>query len=307
MGGVGSGKTFGSQQIVGVSVGGFSDASDYIAKGSAFNSHLLSVPLWCVDDETQASSEASQAFFKATMKKLTANQTHMNNEKFRVASMTTWAGRVICTANLDFLSSRVLGNLSDGSFDKVSVFRCYEDPDKDNANNNAFFKDRDSLIPRVTAELPHFLRWLINWTPPDGVKTDSRYGVASYHEKTLVDQAAQGTREAPFFELLVEGLQNYFEANPEAADWRGTTTRVARMISQNPANENMVRGIRLESTHRYLDMIHRSGRIGCYVTSDSMKNRVWIFPRDARISGKPEGEYVSPAPETNTINNPYGK
>lgn len=309
MGGVGSGKTFGSQQIVGVSMGGFIDASDFIAKGGAFNSHLLSVPLWCVDDDKEVSTEQHQAFFQASIKKLTANQTHLHNEKFRVASMTTWAGRVICTANLDFMSSRVLGNLANGTLDKISVFRCYEDEDaRTNSQNNTFFKNRDLLVPRVEGELPHFLKWLTDWTIPDSVRADSRYGVASFHEASLIEQAAQGTREAPFFELLVEELRAYFETNPDAKEWRGTTTRVARMISSNPANDTVVRGMRLESAHRYLDLVHRSKRIQCYVTSDAMKNRIWVFPRDPRLlEVAPARVLPQGIPEENTANNPFAK
>jgi hypothetical protein len=36
------------------------------------------------------------------------------------------------------------------------------------------------VADNIQPELPFFLRWLLNWIPPDNVLGDSRYGVQTY-------------------------------------------------------------------------------------------------------------------------------
>lgn len=273
MGGVNVGKTLFSRGFVGRIMGGFADASAYLINGGGFNSELIEVPIWSVDDETMGESTASQNNFQAMLKKTAANQTLQYNKKFEVGCTTEWAGRIICTTNLDYVSSRALGPMDNSSMDKISIFRCAS------RAGRCIFPNRHVLATILEKELPYFLRWLLEWDPPPEVLRDVRYGYVAYHEPSLLDQAHQSNKVAPFKELLFETLQDYFTQNPEAREWRGTLTQLTRLLCMNPLNDTIIRNLRLEQTSRYLEMIQRENLIECSVDTGAVKTRVWIFPR----------------------------
>lgn len=274
MGGVGIGKTLFNRHIVGDSVGGFVDAADFIVNGGTFNSHLLAAPLWCLDDDTPAGSPQAVLRTTSMLKKLVANQQMVNNEKFQVAGMAEWMGRIIITTNLDFVSSRVVGSLDNSSLDKTNLFRCH-------ANPQFKFPDRRELMQILERELPYFLRYLLDWTPPDYVERDVRYGYASYQEASLLDQTHQSGSAAPFKELLVEALAEWFKANPDAACWTGTTTQLMRVLLHNPLNDFVLKSMRLESVNRHMEQVQREGLIKCEVSTGHYKTRIWKFFRAA--------------------------
>lgn len=270
MGEAGTGKTLVSRHIVGKSVGGFSDASAYLARGATFNSELVEMPLWCVDDETMAESQYAQQNFSAMLKKTTANQEIAHNKKFEVATMTEWQGRIIVTTNVDYISSKALGPMDNTSLDKISIFRC-------GSATRGMFTSRAETAAAIDRELPYLLRHLLNWSPPAHIARDSRYGFAAFHEKTLLDQAHQGSKAAPFKELLLEALDQWFSLNPGQTEFRGSVTQIVRLIVMNPANDIVLRSLRLEQTARYLEMIQREGILKCAVENGPDKTRVWVF------------------------------
>jgi hypothetical protein len=272
MGGAGIGKTLANREIIGRSVGAHTDASDFLIKGAPFNSELFESPLWCVDDEQAGDSESSRQSFQSMLKKVTANQTFKHNKKFEVATMTEWMGRVVCTTNLDFVSSRLLGSMDNTSADKTSIFRCA-------AESKIVFPPRQKVIETINTELPCLLRWLVDWTPPLDIPRNPRYGYGSYHEPSLLSNAKQGSKSAPFKELLVEALQNYFRDNPEAESFKGSVTKIIRMLHLNPLNDSVLRTLRLEQTSRYLEAIQREGQLKCEVVSGDMDERIWVFKK----------------------------
>lgn len=272
MGGADVGKTLTSRAMVGRAVGGFVDASDFLLHGASFNSELFESPLWCVDDDNPGENSAKQASYFAMMKKVAANQQFKHNKKFEVSVMTEWAGRVICTTNLDYVSSRMLGPMDDTSMDKTNIFRCSKE-------SKIIFPTRHELIKIIDRELPFFLRWLLDWSPPDYVKRHVRYGYAAYHEPTLLDQSHQSARTAPIKELLIDTLRDFFGQNPEATEWRGTVVQLLRLMLSNPLNDFILRSIRLEQVNRYLEQIQREKLLPCDAETGEMKTRTWIFRR----------------------------
>lgn len=273
MGGVGVGKTMTSHAIIGRSVGGAIDASSFLLGNEPFNSELLEVPLWCSDDETMGESAQTQAVFSAMLKKTAANSSFHYKKKFEVGAATEWMGRIIVTTNLDYISSRALGPMDNSSLDKTNVFRCANE-------GKLVFPNRHVLSGIIDRELPYLLRWLLQWDPTtEGVKTDVRYGYKAHHEPGLLEQAHQGSKAAPFKELLYEALFDYFRGNLEATAWRGSLTQLSRLLISDPRNESIIRSLRLEQTQRYLEMIQRDGSLRCSVETGPLKTRVWIFER----------------------------
>lgn len=270
MGPPGGGKTLGSRKVIGASVGGALDASDFLTRSNDFNSQMFHRAVWAIDDETMGESASTQAFFHASLKKATANQQFMSHKKYGVPTMTEWMGRIIVTTNLDHVSSRSLGGMDNSSKDKTSLFRC-------SAACEAIFPSREILEATIRNELPYFLRWLLDWEVPAHIQRHIRYGYASYHEPTLLDQAHQSGKSAPFKELLLEALTQHFVDNPRATTWRGTTTALLRLINSNPQNDFVMRSIKLEQTNRYLEMISKEGFIKCSVEMGPLKIRIWVF------------------------------
>lgn len=293
MGGVGVGKTLTNREIVGGSVGGFADASGFIVHNESFNMHLFEVPLWCLDDDTTNSDyAASQARTQAILKKLVANKDFMCNQKFRNAGMTEWSGRIVATTNLDFASTRLVGTGENGSSDKISMFKCAR-------LAKLQYPERNELIKILNAERPYFLRWLLEYNPPDYVIRSTRFGYASYQEPSLLEQAHQTSRHTPFKELLMEALLKHFEDNPTATEWRGTVTQLQRMLAFNPQNEIVLRSLKLDQINRYLEHVERGGDIKCRVETGPLKTRVWVFEK---FSITPPPEPVILEPSTNQIN-----
>jgi hypothetical protein len=279
MGGVGTGKTLVSRQVIGVSIGGYMDASDYLVNGANFNSHLMNYGLWCLDDDTPSNSPAANAKLHAMFKKTAANQQHISNEKFEKSAMCEWAGRICCTTNLDHVSARIVGPMDNSSLDKTCLFRCAKEP-------KIVFPSRTEVARLIAAELPYFLRYLLDWSPPDFVERDSRYGYKSFHEPSLLDQTHQSNPMAPFKELLIESLNDYFANSPDAPCWRGTVSQVIKLIISNPLNESVMRSIRLEQTSRYLEQIQKEALLKCRTEVGPMKTRIWVFDRPEGNSPK---------------------
>ncbi len=288
MGGTGTGKTAMSRLVVGRAVGGFVDASDHLINGNQFNSEVYEAPLWCSDDDTSGESQSTHARFQAIWKKSAANQQFKYHKKYEVPLTIDWQGRIICTTNMDFVSSRMVGSMDNSVIDKTSLFRCVSE-------SRFIFPARADMVAIIERELPYFLRWLLDWAPPEiegggpyhinenGIVThvarDVRFGYRSFQEASLLDMAHQTSRASAFKELLIASLRVFFESDKSAAEWRGTSTELIQLLHNNPLNESIIRSLRLEQTPRYLEFIHREGILKCAVETGEMKTRIWVFKR----------------------------
>lgn len=294
MGGVGVGKTFLNRELIGKSVGGFVDAANHIIKGGEFNVHMYEVPHWCIDDDTVSDSPQAQSNIQVVLKKSVANHDFLVNKKFNNSGMTCWMGRIICTTNLDQVSSRLLGPLDNSSMDKICVMRCKRE-------SSFKFPEREVMGKQSAQELPFFLRWLVDWEPPAEVERDNRFGYKSFHERSMLEQSTQSSRVAPFKEILIGVLDDYFKQEPQETEWRGTVTKLIQTIHMNPLNEAVVRTLRLEQINRYLEQVEKEGLLKCRTEAGKMNTRVWIFNRlDGDLPTMP----IAPAPLSTTNNKP---
>lgn len=272
MGKTNMGKTLTGRGIVGKLLGGFVDASGYMLGNTSFTSELHEVPIWCIDDDTSSENPQSHARFQAIWKKVAANQEFLHNKKFEVPLTIVHPVRIVCTLNMDVVSSRVMGSLDDSSLDKTNLFRCASEC-------KIKFPPREVTEKIIDKELPYFGRWLIDHEPPEHVEREVRYGYKSYQDESLLDRARQSGKSAPFKALLIECLRAYFQREPKATEWRGPVPALIRELQFNPGNETVLRLLRLEQTDRYLEMIQREGLLKCRTETGAMKVRLWVFPR----------------------------
>lgn len=273
MGGVGIGKTFVNRRLVGESVGGYVDASDYLVSGAQFNSHLFQKGMWVLDDDSPSGSVQATNRVHMMFKKIAANQQFLCNAKFQNAVMLEWMGRIGITTNLDFLSARIFGPFDNGTLDKMSLFRCAK------TSTFQFPADRRETDKIVTEELPCLLRSLEDWEPPPEIPRDNRYGYAAVQEKSLLDQTYQSSPTASFKELLIEFLMLFFREETKADYWEGTVSMLMRAVCLAQNNEVMLRSVRIEVVSRYLEQIQREQSIRCEVRKGLHNTRIWRFYR----------------------------
>lgn len=271
-GGVGIGKTLLNRHIIGATMGGGIDASNYV-RGDAFGGHMFLYPVWCLDDETIIDDEKSRTQFAAFVKKLAANQEFCYHQKFERPVQIEWMGRFICTLNLDFISCRALPPMDNSSSEKISVFRCSELPP-------IHYPDRYEIQQILAREMPHLCRFLADFAVPDKARSsESRYGVRAYAEPTLVERAQQTNQVAPFRELLIVALKQLFSDSPTLKGYEGSATQIHHMLLSNPMNVEVMRALRINMISRFLETMERSGDLGISSSTDSFHVRQWRFPR----------------------------
>lgn len=273
MGAVGIGKTLLARYIIGALMGGFTDASSYIVDNDQFTAHLFENGVWCLDDDTPANSPYAVQMMTSKMKKMTANTEFVSNEKFLKKAHLEWIGRMITTANTDSASARILGPMDQSVLDKTTVLACVTKP-------VMVFPSRDYIESRLVIELPNFARFLMDYARPAFIKDDPRWGIAAIQDKELLNMAHQSSPIAPFKEILIAVLREYFSSKSDVSLWRGTLTDLLKLIASDPMNEFIMRSIKIEQANRYIEQLQKEGTLK--VTAETVAGgvRVWTFFRD---------------------------
>jgi hypothetical protein len=269
----GCGKTLLNRSVVGVSVGGYADASNFLVDGCSFNSELYDKGMWVLDDDTPSTNQKAQNRLASWLKKMAANQQHMVNGKFLKSCMVDFSGRIGCTTNVDFMSMRAIGPMDNNSMDKMMLLRC-------NPNPGFVFPSRKEIVQYLENELKFYLRFLLDWEPPEHCIRDNRYGYVAHHEQIILDQVHQTSPSATFKELLIAFLDRWFEGNPKEPFWEGTVSGLLAGIISTDCNEYIVRHMRLESVSRYLEQVQREGAFKVEVHQGRHNTRLWRFHRD---------------------------
>lgn len=206
------GKTLLSNVILSRIFGGHADASSFLSGEDSFNSHLFTKAVWTVDDVVPLSNRRSHMKFSAQIKKMAANRTFSVREKYRVDQFIEWNGRIVVTCNTDPESIRILPDVDLSNRDKINLFRTAK---------RSSFVFPDNVAEIIDAELPFFLRWLLGWKPPGHVVGDTRFGVKTYCEDSLMEAARQSSSAYSFLEVMLK----FFEGQEEVF-WQGSATEL---------------------------------------------------------------------------------
>jgi hypothetical protein len=216
LGPTGRGKTLLTNKIVGGAVGGFSDASAYLSGATAFNKDLCGSAAWVIDDQTAAATYADQRKFVELTKRCVANPRLEYHAKYADAIPLPWAGRVMMSLNLDAQSLAALPTLDSSNRDKIIALRvCGKHKPNFGANHY--------VEATINRELPHFLRWLLDWTPPAWVRDSSRFGVKTYVD-SFIEAAAYDNSSRSAIAEMVEFFAKRVRDTVKDAAWRGTLT-----------------------------------------------------------------------------------
>ena len=206
------------------------DASKFIVNGEKNSGSYLEKPIMTIDDGEASHSLNARAQYAGRLKQICANPDMAYDQKYDKADQVRWLGRVVVTMNDDPDSLQMLPDLQQHLIDKLIVLKV--------KRPSFSFPTNEEIESIIKLELPHFLQWLIDWEPPAGLLGENRFGVMSYVEHDIKQEAVGSTPDECFLELVRAFFYEYAEVNPEATTWTGTPTDMVKALLECEAIPN---------------------------------------------------------------------
>lgn len=223
-GGPSQGKTLLNWRIVGAALGGFSDATAYLQGKTSFNKTAAEHPIWSLDDPTGHIDYDKHKAFGEAIKAHVANPRVSYHPKHKDSIEIPWYGRLFMTCNTDPQSLGVLPPMDNAVADKIMLFKLtdYQHPFGTNREVEAI----------LATELPHFLRWLMEYSPPDEVlwHENKRFGVKPYHNPDMLHTAVEDNPATKLVEVLDLWAASIRRDDKKLTEWKGTATELYRSL-----------------------------------------------------------------------------
>lgn len=222
------GKTFFTTGLLSRLMGGCTDGSEYIVRGSQWTDQMAKWPVLTVDDDEHGSSPDAHQKFSALVKKLVANQSLSFNGKWQATGQVDWNGRIVICCNDDPESLRMLPNLDHGTLDKLSLLLVAKD------SPFVFPADRQDITRRVEAELPFFARFLLDFKVPEAAidRKNTRFFLLPYRHPGLCAHANRGGATYTTFELIASFLDEYRVEFADRTTWEGSAIQLFKCLAQ---------------------------------------------------------------------------
>lgn len=294
VGGTGLGKTFLMRKIIGALVGGFTEAKEWIYGQTTFNSDLFENALWCIDDGGNPKGANGHRAMSEAFKRLAANDSFYCNEKFRKGSMVSWSGRAMMSCNTDAESIRNLPNMDLSNQEKINLFLV----NSERSDGFQFPEDRAATAEIVARELPFFARFLLDYVTPEHCRAESgRFGVAHYHEPSLLTSANQASNNGTITEIIHEWMRRYFTVdNPNADSWCGSGLQFHQEVLRDPSLTEAMRPYPVQTLTRALSALAEKRVFKIVVRNDGLLRMFEIF-RDERYPKRPVRKETIPQTE----------
>ena len=193
----GTGKSFLSLEVMSSIFGGYANAAKHFVEDSHFNDSIFEKALWALDDQTILGDARKHRKFSALVKACVANPSMPYAAKYGYEGEAPFWGRFVATLNDDPVSLGIIPDTGLSLLDKVVLLRTSDIPADVSAN-------RRQNHETVVAELPYFLRWLINWTPTTDFEMDSRFGFKATHDAATLDEVKSVSDTAVIEDALAE-------------------------------------------------------------------------------------------------------
>jgi hypothetical protein len=134
-------------------------------------------------------------------------------------------------------------------------------------------------------ELPAFAAFLLAYEIPAACRGSSRYGIVSYHEKSLLETAEQSSRTASFHEIVEDWAVGYFTDKPKEEQWEGTAWQWIKHLHQSDVTlASALRSLTAESVSRQFMALKAKG--ADIDSKSSRTSRVWIIKRPKHLFKK---------------------
>lgn len=201
------------------------------------NDGLAEYPVWSYDDE-KVRNDKEHDDFTNFVKQTAALGSIRFNPKHSKEFYSIWRGLQFSACNEDGQSARQLPNMDTSTLDKIQLFRV---------NNGFEFLPEAESVKRLSIELPHFARWLVNWKIPPHCIGKARFGVIPYHDPHLLRMAYENGANYEFSEMLGLFLRNFQDqkkANGEdVTEWVGSSSQlVVELGNWNTAAARLYNG-----------------------------------------------------------------
>lgn len=212
------GKTLLSKRIVSGLVGGSEDASSYLTGREKFNANLVARPLWRVDDTSSASDWRENRKMTDLIKRSVANPFIESREMYCSPAEVEWNGRLMISLNEDANSLSIVPQQDSSNRDKVIGLQVSGTASKS-------FPPNDVLEALITDELPHFAKFLLDWTVPANMPTNARYGVDAWFHPKLRDAARDNSPTQAVMETIDLFAKLHRDSNGSPL-WTGTAAEL---------------------------------------------------------------------------------
>lgn len=277
----GCGKNLISEAILPMIFGGMAPNPYRFLMGETdFSDDIFAAPILAINDE-DAPPEHKKTIFEQKVKGMVANNVQSFHPKFMKKVLIEWCGRLVATLNDGPKDLGVLPMLHPSTFHKMSFFGARK-------HNHPFY-DRLKNREILEAELPHFLRWLIDvYELPAEVERKDRFGVNPFHDPFLVRANRQEQISYNLLELLGAWMHDDKWYN-KAVAWSGTPTDLIRDLSRDETLEVLLKSWDPTKLSRALGDLARAGVPGVELDPEH-KGRKYILTKDkilATIKGMP--------------------
>lgn len=244
-GGVGLGKSFFAEQIVGNLMGGTQEATQYFIEGSQFTDDLTNKPVLLIDDKACDTDSRARAKFTMRVKALVAKAKITHHAKFQTPVEIPYRGRLIVCCNDDPQSLSVLPNLDAATTDKIIMLRL--------GNVKFRFDSIEQNAIWVARELPYFARFLMGWIIPQEMQ-DDRFGTKAFQHESMKQAVAEHGVANTVVEILAKVFDEMSACDENGEDGRFTgtvTDLMATIRSAGQAGQDYVKEIGNSARLRY--------------------------------------------------------
>lgn len=228
------GKSVHAKCILGRLFRSLADASAYLHGHDSFGGELFESFLLRSDDNGLFVDARTRGVAAERMKVLAANTEHRSHTKFKMPILTHWCGRLCVTVNDDPDSLSALPEITRSVEGKISLWRTSSMP------SPVFTRDRTLVDEALDREVAFFARWLLEHPPHSlGVELDPRFGVAAYHDASLLRESRSQSSSSMVADLIDRARKGMRLDKP----WRGSIVDLRLLLAAEPAVESLVRTI----------------------------------------------------------------
>lgn len=245
----GVGKNFLTECLYGASMGGYSDASDYVLGTTRFNARLFEVGVWTLNDTVTKGNPQERSIFSKFLKKLAANHQHIFEGKFKDSFALDWQGRILVTLNTDPMSLAILPDIDINNTDKISLFKT----------SDKVLDDKDAA-EHARKEMGALCSFLLNWELPEHCIGNARWGVRNYLHADLAVEASNSGSTASFGEILSLFVRESFASDRHLECLEGSATWFLQQLLMSDTIREMLRGtVSANSIGKHMGALAASG------------------------------------------------
>ena len=198
----------------------------YMTGQTTFNADMFAGVHQMIEDESAPAMFQSKDLFTQRLKELVASDVKRCHPKNKQALLLRPLMRLTMSLNDDPENLALLPRLSRAFEDKLLLFRAGQRQRRMPIDTTTC-EGRDRLWACVTAELPHFLHFIMNYEIPAELRA-SRFGVKHYHHPALVSAMAETGPEGKLLQLID---RLYFADSDSARAFESTAGQIEQALA----------------------------------------------------------------------------